>query len=165
MATDEDFADYVCEQARLPHALTRRKMFGEYAIYVHTKVVALVCDNQVFVRPTDAGRAVLGTVVEGRPFRDAKPHFLVTELDDGDLLQRLLLATADALPMPKPKARKGATGAASAPAKPAATKAPVKKASLKKAPVKKASVKKAPVAKASPKPAPATKTAPKKRAR
>ncbi|MCK7502621.1 MAG: TfoX/Sxy family protein [Comamonadaceae bacterium] len=35
-------------------------MFGEYAIYLDGKVVALVCDNQFFVKPTDAGRALLG---------------------------------------------------------------------------------------------------------
>jgi TfoX/Sxy family transcriptional regulator of competence genes len=34
-------------------------MFGEYAIYCNEKVVALVCDNQVFVKPTAAGRLLV----------------------------------------------------------------------------------------------------------
>ncbi|MCQ1549744.1 MAG: hypothetical protein NOF05_13210 [Candidatus Accumulibacter phosphatis] len=39
-------------------------MFGEYALYLNTKVVAFVCDNKLFLKPTDAGRAVLGAPVE-----------------------------------------------------------------------------------------------------
>ncbi|MCC7054560.1 MAG: TfoX/Sxy family protein [Gemmatimonadaceae bacterium] len=140
MATDADFADYVCEQARLPHALTVRKMFGEYAVYVHRKVVALLCDNQVYVRPTDAGRAVLGAVTEAHPFAGAKAHFLVTEIDDGDLLQRLLLATADAMPLPKPKKPKAA-------ARGAVPTGTAKKAPARKAPARKAAAKKAAVTK------------------
>jgi hypothetical protein len=29
---------------------------GEYAIYCNGKVVALVCDNQLFVKPTEAAQ-------------------------------------------------------------------------------------------------------------
>ena len=105
MATDPDFIIYVGEQAGLGPALTWRKMFGEYAIYLHGKVVGFACDNQLFVKPTDAGRTVLGQVRDGFPYPGAKPHFLVdAALDDRELVQRLLLATAEALPTAKPKA-------------------------------------------------------------
>jgi TfoX/Sxy family transcriptional regulator of competence genes len=80
MSSDQSFVDYVCEQAALGKALTYRKMFGEYALYLGEKVVALVCDNSWFLKPTDAGRAVVGKVVE-----------------------RALKVTADALPAPKLK--------------------------------------------------------------
>ena len=39
-------------------------MFGEYAIYCDGKVTALVCDNQLFVKPMEAGRSFIGEVVE-----------------------------------------------------------------------------------------------------
>jgi TfoX/Sxy family transcriptional regulator of competence genes len=82
-------------------------MFGEYAIYLDGKVVALVCDNQFFVKPTDAGRALLGSVDEGQPYRGARPHFLIAEqLEDRPLVSRLIEVTAAALPAPKPKSRK-----------------------------------------------------------
>ena len=42
MATEQSFVDYVCEQAGLPRALAYKKMFGEYALYLDDKVVALV---------------------------------------------------------------------------------------------------------------------------
>lgn len=111
MATDASFVDYVCDQAGLGRRLTFKRMFGEYALYVDGKVVAFACDNQVFVKPTPAGRALLPQAREGKPYPPAKPHLLmVDELEDRLLWQRVLLATADALPMPV--ARKRAAKAA-----------------------------------------------------
>jgi TfoX/Sxy family transcriptional regulator of competence genes len=83
-------------------------MFGEYALYIDEKVVALICDNQVFVKPTAAGLELLGEAIEAPPYPGAKPHYQVNDhLQDSDLMRKLLLATASALPRPKPK--RGAT--------------------------------------------------------
>jgi TfoX/Sxy family transcriptional regulator of competence genes len=106
MATDQSFVDYICEQASLGPLLSYRKMFGEYALYLDEKVVAFVCDNLLYLKPTEAGRAVLGTVSEHPPYPGAKLYFrLGDELDDRLQLQRALKVTADALPRPKPKAK------------------------------------------------------------
>jgi TfoX/Sxy family transcriptional regulator of competence genes len=51
MATDAEFVQYVVDQAAGAGAITYRKMFGEYALYADGKVVALVCDNKLFVKP------------------------------------------------------------------------------------------------------------------
>ncbi len=57
-------------------------MFGEWAIYSGRKVVALVCDDRLFVRPTDAGRAFIGEPVEVPPYPGAKAHFLIEDRID-----------------------------------------------------------------------------------
>ena len=107
MASDRDFVEYVCNQIGLARELTHKKMFGEYALYLNGKVVAFVCDNQLYVKPTAEGRSVLRTVCERSPFPVAKPYFRIDEeLEDRELLQRLLRATADALPTPRPKLAK-----------------------------------------------------------
>lgn len=104
MATDLGFVEHVCDQVRGAGRVAHRKMFGEYAIYVDDKLVALVCDDQLFVKPTPAGRALLGTPVEAPPYPGAKPSFLLEDqLDDGELLTALFRATATALPGPRPK--------------------------------------------------------------
>jgi TfoX/Sxy family transcriptional regulator of competence genes len=114
MATREGTMQFLADQARLGARLSYRKMFGEYALYVDGVVVALVCDDTLFVKPTAPGTALLGTVTNGAPYPGAKPHLLVRdEVDDPDLLRQLLLATAAALPPPaakkktKKKAAKG----------------------------------------------------------
>ena len=104
MATDAGFIEHVCDQLRDAGGITAKKMFGEYGIYRHGKLVALACDNQLFVKPTAAGEVVLGAPTLGAPYPGAKPHFNVSELlDDRAKLVRLFLATDAALPLPKPK--------------------------------------------------------------
>lgn len=118
MASDQDFVDYVGAQIGLGRRVTHRKMFGEYALYLDGTVVAFVCDNQLYVKPTADGRAVLGRVSEHSPFPGAKLYFRIDdELDQRELMQQLLRATAIAAPArpkaAKPKAsRKATTGAA-----------------------------------------------------
>ena len=104
MASSPEFVQYVCGQAAALAGLSYRKMFGEYALYLHGKVVALVCDDQLFVKPTAAGRALLEHPAEASPFPGAKPHFLIDEqLEDQELIVRLLRATESEVPAPKQK--------------------------------------------------------------
>lgn len=108
MASDQAFVDYVCDQVRDAGRITFKKMFGEYALYLENKVVALVCDNQLFVKPTQAGRALLKSVAESPPYPGAKPHFLIGEnLEDRDLMSQLFKVTGNEVPVPKPKKPKG----------------------------------------------------------
>ena len=107
MSSDQSYVDYVCEQASLGSALSYKKMFGEFALYLDGKVIALVCDNQLFLKPTPEGKRLLGVVSEHPPYPGAKPQFRIgDELDDRDLLKRLLVVTARALPPPKAKPAK-----------------------------------------------------------
>jgi len=104
MATDAGYAKYVCDQLHAAGGITARKMFGEYGLYRHNKIVALICDNQLFVKPTPEGAAVLGTPTYGPPYPGAKPFFNVSDLlDDPEWLVRLIAATDAALPPPKQK--------------------------------------------------------------
>ena len=111
MATDPGFIEYVLEQAAFDGRLTHKRMFGEYALYLDGKVVAFACDNSLLLKPTEAGRAALPSVTLGKPYPEAKDYYVLDEfLDDTPLLQRLLLTTAEALPVPKPKAARGRGG-------------------------------------------------------
>ena len=104
MGSDLAFVEYVKEQTRGAGDITFRKMFGEYALYCNEKVVALVCDNQLFVKPTVAGRAFLMKPIESSPYQGAKPHFLIDEkLDDANFMSELIRQSFNELPVPKPK--------------------------------------------------------------
>jgi DNA transformation protein and related proteins len=112
MASDSNFVEYVCDCLNGAGQVSFKKMFGEYAIYCDGKVVALVCDNQLFVKPTAAGRAAMlkgsrdaiDSIVEASPYSGAKPYFLIGEqLDDREWMSNLIRSTASELPLPKPK--------------------------------------------------------------
>ncbi len=115
MASDLSFAEYVRDQISGAGSITFRKMFGEYAFYCDGKVVAFVCDNQVFVKPTAAARAMMGAITEGHPYPGSKPYFLIgDELDDRQYITNVIRLTADDLPPPRPKKPKAAAKAAKA---------------------------------------------------
>ncbi len=107
MASDLTFVDFVTDQIDGTCEMSYRKMFGEYALYSKGKVVALVCDDQLFVKPTDAGRSFIGEVVEAPPYPGAKLAFLVQDkIEDSEWLTRLIALTEEELPEPKPKKKK-----------------------------------------------------------
>lgn len=106
MASKQSTVDFLIEQIDDGGNIRYRKMFGEYAIYYTEKVVAFVCDDQLFVKPTDAGRELLGDKLsEAPPYPGAKMYFLISEdfWEDKEFLSNLIQTTAAALPLPKPK--------------------------------------------------------------
>lgn len=108
MATQAATVEYIEDQlAGLD--VSSRKMFGEYALYCDGKVVALVCDDTLFVKITDAGKKFVGRHYrEGTAYPGAKPSMRINEdlIDDREWLQELIRITADALPTPKPKKKR-----------------------------------------------------------
>ena len=104
MATDLEFMEFLADQMAGAGEISYRKMFGEYAVYLDGKVVALVCDNQLFVKPTAAGRAFIGAPVEAPAYPGAKNSFLIEDaFEDRDWIAELIRITARDLPAPKPK--------------------------------------------------------------
>ncbi len=107
MASDESFVQFIAEQIQNAGAVRYRKMFGEYALYCNDKVVALICDNQLFLKPTNAGKAYLGEVIEAPAYPGAKPSFLIDErFEDSEWLSKLIQLTEKALPAPAKKKKK-----------------------------------------------------------
>jgi len=104
MASDINFVKFIVDQIGNSGSIRYRKMFGEYAIYCKDKVVALVCNDQLFVKPTKTGRSFIGNVNEVPAYPGAKPSFLIEDqLEDREWLSELIALTERELPTPKPK--------------------------------------------------------------
>lgn len=108
MATQQRTIDYLLEQMSGAGDVSARKMFGEYAVYCDGKVVALVCDDQLYLKPTKAGRSLAESCGAGRPYPGAKPHILIEgdRWEDSDWLATLVRVSASELPPPAKKSRK-----------------------------------------------------------
>ncbi|MGK6323725.1 TfoX/Sxy family protein [Sphingomonas sp. DT-51] len=103
MATQQRTIDFLLEQATSAGGATAKPMFGEYGVYVDRKIVGLVCDDQLFVKPTLSGRAHAEPVSDAPPYPGAKPQMLIAtdRWDDAEWLGELLRVTAAELPTPK----------------------------------------------------------------
>lgn len=99
--------EFIADQIENAGQITYRKMFGEYALYCEGKVVALVCDNKLFIKPTEGGRAFIGKVTEAPAYTGAKPSFLIDErVEDREWFSTLIRITCKELPEPKIKKKK-----------------------------------------------------------
>jgi hypothetical protein len=104
MSTSSDTIIYLSDQlTELGNRIRTRKMFGEYAMYCDEKVVALICDDQLFVKITKEGKDHLGSCYsEGLPYPGAKPYMLI----GGDIIENkeafveLIALTAKQLTLP-----------------------------------------------------------------
>ncbi len=105
MASTQRTVDYLLEQLAGAGDVTTRKMFGEYALYYESKVVAFICDDRLFIKPTEPGRELLGEVTLGQPYPGAKDYFEIAgdEWEEAERLGEIVRTTADALPLPAPK--------------------------------------------------------------
>ncbi|MBN2401776.1 MAG: TfoX/Sxy family protein [Spirochaetes bacterium] len=108
MASAQDFVEFIADQMQGAGTITYRKMFGEYAVYCEGKVIGLICDNRLFIKPTDGGRVFMGgELIEDYPYPGAKAYFSIEDkFEDREWISELVRITADELPEPKPKKKK-----------------------------------------------------------
>ncbi|HUQ85516.1 MAG TPA: TfoX/Sxy family protein [Candidatus Limnocylindrales bacterium] len=108
MATKQSTIDLLTDQISTAGNIRYKKMFGEYALYCDEKVVAFVCDDQLFVKPTETGKKFIGEVVEAPAYPGSKIYYLITGdfWDDSEYMTELIKVTAAKLPLPKPKNEK-----------------------------------------------------------
>ena len=112
MSTSPKTVAFIVDQARGAGDVSAKPMFGEYGIYCQGKMVALACDDQLFVKPTKGGRAMAPDAEEASPYPGAKPCLVIDaeRLDDGEWLTELFRISAAELPPPKPKSSRSRRG-------------------------------------------------------
>lgn len=100
MSSREQFVELICKRMAGAGEIRARKMFGDYGVYCDGKLFALICDNKLFIKPTDAGREFLVTPQEKQPYPGAKNYFLIEDAPDVSraLLAELVRITCAALP-------------------------------------------------------------------
>ena len=104
MASNPDFVQFIVDQCSGAGDVTVRKMMGDYCIYCDGTIFGLICDNNLYVKPTYTGAAVLKEVDMRAPYPGAKEHFYIGDVDDREYLTALVRATMPSLT--KTKTRK-----------------------------------------------------------
>ncbi len=103
MSTSKNFADYIIDQLSDIDGIFIKNMFGEYGLFLSGKMVGVLCDDNLFIKPTEAGKKLLGDVIYAPPYKGAKPYFLIDDTDNRFFLKELIVKTEQALPLPKKK--------------------------------------------------------------
>lgn len=103
MASQPEFVEFIVDQLSGAGEITFKKMFGEYGLYCEGKIFALVCNDQLFIKITEAGRRLYPNLLEAPPYDGAKNYFQIEDVDNRAMLTALTQATCEELPVPKPK--------------------------------------------------------------
>ncbi|MBQ7213802.1 MAG: TfoX/Sxy family protein [Bacteroidales bacterium] len=103
MACNTGFVEYIADQCSGAGRISVRKMMGDYCIYCNGVLFGLICDNNLYIKVTEAGRTLLDEVVLRPPYDGAKDYFYIGDVDDRDYLARLVRVTLSALDRPKSK--------------------------------------------------------------
>lgn len=103
MASKLEFVEFIVDQLKGAGTVTYKKMFGEYGLYCDGKIFAVICEDQLYIKITEAGKKLCPSLAEAPPYKGAKNYLLVDDLEDRELLTRLVTATCGELPAPKPK--------------------------------------------------------------
>ena len=103
MSTKQTTVDFILEQINDAGTVTAKKMFGEYGVYCDGKMVALVCDDELFIKTTPLGKEFVGDCPEKPPYQGAKPYFWISgeKWDESEWLSQLIRISAAQLPKKK----------------------------------------------------------------
>ena len=108
MSTQKETIEFILDKLGHRDRFSTRAMFGEYALYCDGKVVALVCDDQLFVKILPASQELEALCEKGEPYPKAKLYYAVEEeqLSKIESLPAILLDIAKSLPTKKKKVKK-----------------------------------------------------------
>ena len=106
MATSKDYIEFVCEQLEGIENVTCRKMFGEYGLYCDGIFFAVICEDQFFIKRTPEGENAFPHLPKAPPYKGAKDHILLEDVDDRDTMTALTRITCLALCSRPAKRRK-----------------------------------------------------------
>lgn len=104
MSTTKEYLDYVMEQ--LPEGCRSRAMMGEYLVYYMDKLIGGIYDNRLLLKPVNAVKEFLPDAPYELPYEGAKLMPMVEDIENKELLARVITAMYDELPAPKPKKAK-----------------------------------------------------------
>ena len=101
--SNADLVQYIIEQASQAGEVRARKMFGDYCLYCNDKPVGLICDDYLYLKPLKQLDSVFREDDRQMrpPYDGAKPHYVITDVDDADYVSLLVKTVVENLPSKK----------------------------------------------------------------
>lgn len=106
MSSKPEFVTYIADQLQEAGEISYRKMFGEYGVYCNGIFFAVICNNQLFIKMTEAGTLAFPNLLTAPPYDGAKDYFLIEDTENKKQLTELTQITCGALPTPKKRPKK-----------------------------------------------------------
>ena len=95
MASSKDYHDFVMDQLSLLGDITCRPMMGEYILYYKGIIFGGIYDDRLLVKRTEGNKKY--EMDEVIPYKNAKPMYLVDDIDNKDTLRDIVIDTYNTL--------------------------------------------------------------------
>ena len=91
MASSKEFRDFVLEQFRGLENIVCKPMMGEFLLYFQGILFGGIYDDRLLIKMTNSNKKY--NLVQEIPYKNAKPMYMVENLDDVEYLKDLVVDT------------------------------------------------------------------------
>ena len=91
MASTKEYRDFVLDELNILDNITYKPMMGEYLLYYHNTLFGGIYDDRLLVKITDSNQKY--HLEEVIPYPNAKPMFLMNDIDNPELLKEIVINT------------------------------------------------------------------------
>ncbi len=91
IATSKDYKEFILEQLDLLGNITCRAMMGEYLLYYNNILFGGIYDNKLLVKIVASNKKY--NMKEQIPYKNAKPMYLVDDIDNKEGLKEIIIET------------------------------------------------------------------------
>lgn len=95
MSSTKDYRDYILEQLSVLNDITCKPMMGEYLLYYNGLLFGGIYDDRLLVKRVECNKEY--NMEESIPYPNAKPMYLVDDVDNQDTLKDIVLDTCRGL--------------------------------------------------------------------
>ena len=91
MATSREYKEFILEQLDLLDNITCKAMMGEFLLYYNNILFGGIYDNRLLVKIVNTNKKY--NMNEQIPYENAKPMYLVNDVDNKELLKEIVIET------------------------------------------------------------------------
>ena len=91
MSTSKDYRDYILEELNLLDNITYKSMMGEYLLYYNGILFGGIYDDRLLIKKVENNKKY--NMKDSIPYDGAKPMYLVSEVDNKELLKEIIIDT------------------------------------------------------------------------
>ena len=95
MATTKEYRDFILDELSLLENITYKSMMGEYLLYYNGILFGGIYDNRFLVKKVVDNKKY--SMEEAIPYKCAKPMYLVSAIDNKELLKDIVINTCKSL--------------------------------------------------------------------
>ena len=88
MATNKEYKDFIIEQLNILDDITYKPMMGEYLLYYKNILFGGIYDDRLLVKIVENNKKY--GMKEIVPYKNAKPMYLIEDIDNTDILKDII---------------------------------------------------------------------------